>query len=372
MTTIRLMTEISYNMGELLAAKASFEQANPGVHIVVEQVNDYFEIMRALQSDEAPDIIETGGLQIGNPDGVFRDLNGYVTETSGLEEDLYMGLIRAARHGGVLPSLPIEISAPLIIYDKEKFDRAGLAYPTDDWTWADMIALAKQLTLRDEHGVASQFGLGIGIDIEWFEPFIMRNGGRYVAPDGSTTRGFVDSAATIEAFQLIVDAFRKHRVVRMPDEPCSADVWYEECAMKFSFMWNANDFLREQPVERYGVVGLPHMPGGQRANMVYMGGIGITAASAHPDLAWSFMRHYLLECHSWMPPISRSQAEQRGLTKHPIWSRYLQELDDVQLSGFFLNKKWNASRQLINEDIYRMIVDGADVSRTLQSWTRYA
>ncbi|WP_127531795.1 ABC transporter substrate-binding protein [Paenibacillus kobensis] len=370
--TIRLMTEISYNMRELQAAKASFEQANPGVHIEIEQANDYFEIMRALQSDQAPDLIETGGLQAGNPDGVFIDLNPYVNESAGLRDDLYAGLLRVAGHGGVLTSLPTEVSPPLMMYDKEKFDRAGLAYPTDEWTWEDMMALAERLTIRDEQGIASQFGLGLGIDIEWFESFVMRGGGRYISPDGSTSRGYIDSALTIEAFELIVDVFRKHRVARLPDEPCTAGSWREENAMMFSFIWNANDLLRDQPEERYGVVGLPNIPGGQQANMVYMGGAGITSASAEPDLAWRFLRHYILECHSWTPPVSRSQAEQRGLMSHPIYSRYMQELDHVQISGFFMNKKWNASRQLINEDIRRMIVEGADVARTLQSWTRYA
>jgi multiple sugar transport system substrate-binding protein len=105
--------------------------------------------------------------------------------------------------------------------------------------------------------------------------------------------------------------------------------------------------------------------------MIYMGGAGVTTKSKKPRLSWEFLRHYILVCHSWMLPISRSQAEQRGLTVHPIWSRYLQELDHVQLSGFFLNKKWNAGRQIINEDIHRMILEGADVAQTLRSWTRF-
>ncbi|MBO9596656.1 MAG: hypothetical protein J7559_02370 [Cohnella sp.] len=200
----------------------------------------------------------------------------------------------------------------------------------------------------------------------------MRNGGHYIAPDGSTSRGYVDSAATIEAFQLIVDAFRVHRIARKPDEPCLAEAWHEESAMRFSFMWDLGHMPEEWRNGRMGVVGLPRMPGGSDANMIYMGGAGVTTKSANPRIAWEFLRHYLFDCHSWMPPAIRSQAELRGLTRHPIWSRYLDELDHVQISGFFKNRKWNNSRQLINEDIRAMIEDGADVVRTLRSWTRYA
>ena len=30
------------------------------------------------------------------------------------------------------------------------------------------------MTIRDDEGIASQFGFGLGVDIEWFEPFVMR------------------------------------------------------------------------------------------------------------------------------------------------------------------------------------------------------
>ncbi|WP_167859439.1 ABC transporter substrate-binding protein [Paenibacillus cymbidii] len=371
MTDIRMMTEISYHMRQVMAAKASFEQANPGVRIHIEQTKDSFEIMQALRSDEPPDLIETGGFPVGDPDGIFLDLRPYVADVAGLEADLFPGLMRVAKHGGTLPGLPIEISSPLIVYDKDKFDRAGLAYPTEEWTWEEMVELGRKLTVRNEAGVASQFGLELGVDIEWFEPFVMRNGGSYIAPDGSTSRGYVDSAAAIQAMRLVVDAFREHRIVRQPDEPCLASSWHEESAMKFCFMWAAECWQRERPNARLGVVGLPNMPGGEQANMVYMGGAGITRQSPHPRIAWAFLRHYLLECHSWMPPAIRSQAEQRGIARHPIWSRYIAELDRVRVSGFFINRKWNNSRQLINEDIRRMILDGADVAQTVKSWTRY-
>lgn len=368
MTEIRFLTQIAYNMKNVMDAKESFERAHPDIRIIVEQLKDYFEIMQALKSENAPDIIETGGYQIGNSRGIFIDLNPYIAENEGLEQDLYSGLLRVARHGGMLPGLPIEVSPPLIRYNKEMFDREGLAYPTETWTWDDMIEMAKRLTIRDNRGIASQFGFGLGVDIEWFEPFVMRNGGRYISPDGSTSRGYVDSPATIEAFRKIIDAYRVHHVIRKPREDFIAENGLDESAMTFCFVWDTHHHKLD---ERYEVVGLPSLPGGEEANMIYMGGIGITTNSANPRIAWEFLRHYILECHSWMPPISKSQSEQRGLNKHRIWSRYLKELDHVQLSGYYLNKKWNASRQLINDDIHKMILEGADVSQTLRSWTRY-
>lgn len=369
---IRFMTEIQHYSHILAEAKESFERANPNSKLIIQYAVDSFESLKALESAEAPDIIELGGFPVNNPDGLFIDLAPYAAEVKGLEEDWYPGLRQAIGHGGILPGLPLEIMMPLIMYNKEMFDRAGLAYPTDDWTWDDMMELTSKLTIRDDQGRTAQYGFGMGVDIEWWEPFILRNGGRYVSPDGSTARGYVDSPATIEAFQKLIDAFRVHQIIRMPNEPSGLDEGrkHEDAAMNFAFGWHF--FEHADPDHKYAVVGLPKMPGGVETNMLYMAGAGVTKKSTHPRLAWEFLRHYILASHSWILPNTRSQAIQQGLVEHPVWSRYLQELHHVQLGSFFLSRKWNASRQLVNDDINRMIVDGVDVAQTLRSWTRFA
>lgn len=371
MIQLRFMTEFE-QLQKVTEAKASFEKEHPGVSIVIEQSADHFESLKAYESDDAPDMIESGGWALFNRKGMFVDLNPYVAGIEGLEEDLYQGLMRVARHNGTLPGLPVDVSVPLIIYKKEMFDRAGLAYPREDWTWDEFIELGKKLTIRNERGVATQFGFGIGVDIEWFEPFVFRNGGTYLAPDGSTARGYVDSPPTVEAFRKIVDAHRIHEIIRKPDEPSEAGELHQGFAMIFGFMWFAGGIIHHKVDDLFGVVGLPHMPGNRLSNMIYMGAAGVTSKSQHPELAWEFVRHYVLKSHSWPLPLTHSQAEERGLTEHRIWSRYMQELDHVQASGYYLSEKWNSSRQLINEDINRMILEGADVGQTMRSWTRFA
>ncbi|XEC96764.1 extracellular solute-binding protein [Paenibacillus tarimensis] len=373
---IRFRTEFQ-NLHNLMDAKASFERENPGVRIVIEQSADFYESMQAYKSDEAPDIIESGGWALFNIRGMFVDLLPYVNETPGLREDLNPGILRVACKDGTLPGLPVDVALPLIIYNKEMFNRAGIAYPTEDWTWDEMMELAKRLTIRNEQGVARQFGFGFGVDIEEFEPFVMRNGGRYLSPDGSTARGYVDQPAVIDAFRMLIDAYREHRVIRKPGEPSEAGDLHQGFAMTFGFTWYVGNLVHHKLDEKFAVVGLPHMPGGENSNMIYMGAAGVTAKSEHPQLAWEFLRHYILQRPEsfrspWTLPVTRSLAERSGLTEHRIWSRYIQELEHVQISGFYISEKWNSSRQLINEDIHRMILEGADVAQTLKSWTRFA
>jgi ABC-type glycerol-3-phosphate transport system substrate-binding protein len=93
--------------------------------------------------------------------------------------DLNPGIMRVATKDGTLPGLPVDISVPLILYKKSLLDAAGIPYPTESWTWNEMIDMAHKLTIRNEAGIVTQFGFGIGPDIECLEPFIMRNGGRF-------------------------------------------------------------------------------------------------------------------------------------------------------------------------------------------------
>ncbi|MEF2965610.1 extracellular solute-binding protein [Paenibacillus sp. M1] len=239
MTELRFMTEIPHYMHVLKEAKESFERVHPNLNIIIQHAVDSFEMTRALDSDEAPDIIELGGFPAGNVDDLFIDLSPYAAEIAGLETDWYSGLRKAIHYNGILPALPLEIMPPLIAYNRELFDRAGLAYPTDDWTWDDMVEIAKKLTLRNDRDQITQYGFEIGADIEWWEPFAMRNGGGYVSPDGSTAYGYVDSPATIEAFRKLIDAYRVHKIIRMPDQPAGmAGFEPENAAMGFFFGWH--------------------------------------------------------------------------------------------------------------------------------------
>lgn len=375
-TKIHYLTQFEH-VQDLWSAKASFEQANPGVEIVVEQAADNFESLQVFKSDACPDIMDGGGWYLFNQKGLFRDLTPFVEAEATLADDLQPGIMRVARKDGTLPGLPIDIALPLMVINKEMFDKAGLPYPSDDWTWNEMIDLAKKLTVRNENGIATQFGLGIGQDIEEIEPFIMSNGGRYLSPDGSTAQGYADSPASVEAMQLVIDAFRVHRVTRKPGEPSEAGDLHEGFAIALGYAWYVGNLIRFGLDKKFRIVGLPRMPRGEQANMLYMGAAGITTKSEHPKLAWQFLKHYVLERperfrHGNTLPLTKSLARESGMAEHPFWSKFLDELDRVQASGFYLNEKWNSSRQLINEEIHRMIVGGADVGQTMRSWTRYA
>lgn len=108
--------------------------------------------------------------------------------------------------------------------------------------------------------------------------------------------------------------------------------------------------------------------------MMYMGGFGIASASGSPDEAWLFLKELALggpACEPWSLPALRSAAGRLGMREHPLWRAALAELEKASQSAFYLNRAWNAGRQLVNERLHAWIADGGDIESSLRELAEY-
>ncbi|MDO4294755.1 MAG: sugar ABC transporter substrate-binding protein [bacterium] len=66
-------------------------------------------------------------------------------------------------------AVPFLLDPNVMMYNKAMFDEAGLAYPTDDWTWEDFRTAAKTLTKEDgsQYGYCFRIDSGQGSIDEW-------------------------------------------------------------------------------------------------------------------------------------------------------------------------------------------------------------
>jgi multiple sugar transport system substrate-binding protein len=99
---------------------------------------------------------------------------------------------------GVSYGLPRDFDAIAIYYNKTIFDNAGVAYPSDEWTWDDFRAAAEQLTDVD----AGIWGAGIQTSFQenWIN-FVWQNEGNLLNED--LTAVILDEPAGSEAIQYI-------------------------------------------------------------------------------------------------------------------------------------------------------------------------
>jgi len=113
---------------------------------------------------------------------------------------------------GEVYGIPVTGAAEVLIYNKDLFDKAGLKYPDQTWTWKDMLQAAKKLTLdTNGDGRINQYGASTmpgwwAQDIAW----IWADGGEVFNKDLS--KCVVNNARARETMQFLVDLSNKYKV----------------------------------------------------------------------------------------------------------------------------------------------------------------
>ncbi|CAG7635776.1 extracellular solute-binding protein [Paenibacillus allorhizosphaerae] len=366
----KVLTLITQSNGKgleaLLKKVESFEARMPNVEVRIDQANGNFEVLTKMKRGEPGDLIHLSESVFGPylRQGLIIDLMPFLSQDPELSaDDFYKGALEGPTDQGKLAALPIDIAVPLVYYRKKAFEEAGLPEPVSGWTFEQFQDTALRLT-KDK-----QYGIRLGVDIEWFEPFVKRSGGAYMSADGSTARGYIDSAATAMALQRIVDWYRVHRIAPYPGEG-GDQAFTSEYAMVYDFSWWLPHVMNNHN-EEYGVVGLPGAATGDDTNMVYMGGYGISSNCTDPELAWQLLKE-LSAPQTGSPlsllPATKSAARRLGKADHPYWSCALAELDKASKSAFYVSQKWNANRSIIKQDLMQWIQEGKDIKASIDRW----
>ena len=106
----------------------------------------------------------------------------------------------AAARGTAQPTGKKVIGFPAVVdnigllYNKTLFDKAGLAYPTADWTWDDFRTAAKKLTDEANHIYGYGYSVSGSEETTWqYWPHLWQNGGA-ILNDDSTKAEFASQA----------------------------------------------------------------------------------------------------------------------------------------------------------------------------------
>lgn len=111
-------------------------------------------------------------------------------------------LVESYAWQGVQYGLPRDFDTIALFYNKDIFDKAGVAYPDDTWTWETYRSVAEQLTDKD-NGI-----WGAGLQTSWQENyynFIWQNEGRLLNDD--MTKSLVGEAPSAEAIAYLTEFF---------------------------------------------------------------------------------------------------------------------------------------------------------------------
>lgn len=275
----------------------AFEAEHPGIDVKIEVANwdGYWEKLRVQVSGGTPPDIFAMDAPL-YPDwqsrGVLLDLQPYLDAEPAVLEGIYPITLEAYKTKDGIFGLPRDFQTIVLFYNKDMFDAAGVAYPTDDWNWEDFRAAAKALTLdKDGDGTTDQWGAWSEVyDMEpLWGPVVWSHGGQIVDPEAGET--LLDSAEALQGFEFIRSVWLEDQ--SMPTaQQLSQYGWdgllSKVAAMGFSGHWSVPEYAHAGL--NLGVVPVPAGPAG-RETIVNSAGFVISASTPHPDEAWEFVKY---------------------------------------------------------------------------------
>ena len=133
--------------------------------------------------------------------GILKDLTEAAEELD-LEANFPEALVNAYNMDGKQIAVPKDFDTNALWYNKDIFDKAGVDYPTDDWTYDDLVATAKQL--KDAGLDEGVWPFACPVDFQtWYYPTVYAAGG-WILNEDKTESGYEDPK-TQEGIQCWID-----------------------------------------------------------------------------------------------------------------------------------------------------------------------
>lgn len=138
---------------------AAYEEENPDVKVNIELTpysgGEYWtKLEAAAGGGTAPDVFWINVLHLDSyvEGGILADMTDAIAE-SDINDAYSETLVQNYVRDDVNYAVPKDFDTNALWYNKEMFDAAGVAYPTDDMTYDDFVALCAELKDKLPEGV---------------------------------------------------------------------------------------------------------------------------------------------------------------------------------------------------------------------------
>lgn len=289
-------TTISYGMWDPLQVPGTekvieaFEEEHPDISVRIQLTpfTSYWTTLKtAMRGGSAPDVfwMNAVNLQLYAQGGALGPLDAFI-ERDGFDMGVHPGeLLRMYTHEGTHYAMPKDFDTIGLWYNKELFDKAGIEYPDESWTWETVREAAAELTdpRRGVHGIAAEMSK------QYTYYNTIAQAGGYVIRDGKS--GFADPRS-IEGLRFWTDLIDKGH---SPSQSAMTDTTgrqlylSEKVAMNYDLSAMASQMYAAPPIKDHGSVAV--LPKGrQRATTIHGLAAAISGKTEHPEAAWKFVK----------------------------------------------------------------------------------
>ena len=273
-----------------------FEMEHPDIKVKFDYaVGDYWsKLQTQIAGGTAPDVWLMSGAYFHDfmRRGVIRELQFYIDRDKVNLKDYYDMPVELFSYQGKCYGFPRDFNIVALYYNKTLFDRAGIKYPDNSWTWNNFLEASKKLT-RDTNndGKIDQWGCAVSPHFETcLANFIWQNGGGMLNED--KTRCILDEPEAIEAVQFLLDLRYKYKAAPAFAQESSFGHFstiFEtgRVAMMTDGSWKVSAYLENKNLN-FDIAPLPK--GKFRAASANGLSYAIYAKTKHPDEAWELVK----------------------------------------------------------------------------------
>jgi multiple sugar transport system substrate-binding protein len=269
----------------------AFEKAHPDIRInkVLTPWADYWtKLQTALPTGTGPDIFWLNHPNAVSylPTGLVMNLEPYSDQLH--YENFHESFYAPFTYQGDRYGVPAFWDVTILFYNKALFDKAGVAYPNENWTWTEFFDAAKRLTVKDGNNTV-QYGVVLDMDPQsGFSNYVLQNGGKIFTDDRMSLA--LDSPEAREAIQLQLDAIHKNRYAPTMQEigETSKTTLFQSGAV--AMITHHTAILRQYAEvmgENLGVAPLPMQK--QRASIFHNLAYVASAKTKYPEEALQFL-----------------------------------------------------------------------------------
>ncbi len=273
---------------------AAFEEENPGCKVELEYIPDQYtqKLDTMFLGGEAPDVI------YGHPhyfagwaaNDLLMNLNDMFEQDKDFfyGEDFTTSMYDMFKYKGDHVGTINGHDSFLLFYNKTLFDEAGVAYPTEEWTWDDFMEAGKKLTKDTEAG--KQYAIKFD---EYNLNAVMYSFGADLYDDmNNPAKVVADSSETVAALQFIQDCVTNGIAPDTRDnEKLGGTFQTGKVAMEITGAWAVATNARVEEFE-WDCAMVPLREGYPRRVSAYYAGYAVNAATQNPELAKAFAKYF--------------------------------------------------------------------------------
>lgn len=188
-----------------------FNKKHPDVKVNVTYTPwaDYWtKLKTSLGGGSGPDVFWMNGPNFYQyaTSGQIENLEPFIKKDSEFKKDAYYpAVVNLYTYNKNLYAAPHFIDAVGLFYNKKLFDKAGIPYPDDSWTWDDLEKVGQKLTNKKD-GIYG-YAANIKDNQSVYYDLIYQAGG-YVINDDKSKSGF-NSTESKEAFNFLNRLIKK-------------------------------------------------------------------------------------------------------------------------------------------------------------------